>query len=518
MAYHNFSLQAKSQVNDADKMDIVVKACQTEFIKLKLVTNNAKARLNAHRLGWARLGYSFRMWAEMVHYATIDCIKREIDEVEGEAAKWHAAHGGALDKARAQFDNMIGGEQRTKMELMLRKMKNSRIASAFSTWNEIVMQKKWEEFQRTRSEFLAANASRFAHLTAEEIERKVKQFLLRWINRKMMPAFKTWKDIILEKRLEELQRQMAEDMEAMKAKLAMLGDNGAVAKLKIYFAQKLGKMKSMVFKALLVHSNQQKAKKMLETEAGARLKQFLQGKLQSIGRKCWHAWLKHHDNIAAENMKNNQSAMKVAILLEKIARSLVARQFHGFIRLHKLMEEERAAQRAVEERLAMMDELNRAKLRIFLDSKRMGKMSTMFSHWKNVYQNAALIVLQDAIDAEDATMTDLQRRIDEVMDALEHRDNAGHTLKSEAAGVSAAASKAAAKVRDMNYQIDALQRKIAEAEDLVKDERNSRRENVAKIKSLERDIAQMLAKRDSFANELAGIAGEIGYVHKDSQF
>jgi len=84
MAYHNFSLQAKDLVNDADKvppwislispppiyvpekltmiryacqMDIVVKACQTEFIKLKLTTNNAKARLNAHRLGWGRLGY-----------------------------------------------------------------------------------------------------------------------------------------------------------------------------------------------------------------------------------------------------------------------------------------------------------------------------------------------------------------------------------------------------------------------------------------------------------------------------
>merc|ERR1712072_1682013 len=87
MAYHNFSLQAKDLVNDADKMDIVVKACQTEFIKLKLMTNNAKARLNAHKLGWGRLGYAFRNWAEYVHFATLECIRTEMDEVEGEAAE-----------------------------------------------------------------------------------------------------------------------------------------------------------------------------------------------------------------------------------------------------------------------------------------------------------------------------------------------------------------------------------------------------------------------------------------------
>merc|ERR1712086_538983 len=32
---------------DADKLDIVVKACQTEYIKLKLLNNNAKAYVNA---------------------------------------------------------------------------------------------------------------------------------------------------------------------------------------------------------------------------------------------------------------------------------------------------------------------------------------------------------------------------------------------------------------------------------------------------------------------------------------
>ena len=37
-AYQYASVSAKGLVEDADKLDIVVKACQTEYIKLKLVS------------------------------------------------------------------------------------------------------------------------------------------------------------------------------------------------------------------------------------------------------------------------------------------------------------------------------------------------------------------------------------------------------------------------------------------------------------------------------------------------
>jgi len=92
-------------------MDIVVKACQTEFIKLKLTTNNAKARLNANRLGWQRLGWTFRQWAEMVHYATIECIKREMELVQSEKDEWMHQHGGALEAAQDEFNRLLGAQR-----------------------------------------------------------------------------------------------------------------------------------------------------------------------------------------------------------------------------------------------------------------------------------------------------------------------------------------------------------------------------------------------------------------------
>merc|ERR1712195_389062 len=66
-AYQYASVSAKGLVEDADKLDIVVKACQTEYIKLKLLNNNAKAYVNAKRLKWQTQADCFRYWAEFVH-------------------------------------------------------------------------------------------------------------------------------------------------------------------------------------------------------------------------------------------------------------------------------------------------------------------------------------------------------------------------------------------------------------------------------------------------------------------
>ena len=74
-AYQNAAVASKGLVEDADKLDIVVKACQTEYIKLKLLNNNAKAYVNAKRLRYQRQADSFRYWAEFVHFETIGAIQ-----------------------------------------------------------------------------------------------------------------------------------------------------------------------------------------------------------------------------------------------------------------------------------------------------------------------------------------------------------------------------------------------------------------------------------------------------------
>jgi len=297
-----------------------------------------------------------------------------------------------------------------------------------------------------------------------------------------------------------------------------MGDNAAMQKLKMFFAMKMGKMKGIIWKALVVHTNQEKALKLLEGEAGQRLKAFLAGKLAGLGRRCWQAWIRHHDNIAAENMKNNENAKKVAIMLEKIARGLVHRIFNAFGRAYKEALEERAAQDAINARLGMMDEMNKAKLRVFLNGKRLGKMSTFFKWWADVMRNAGLYQLQDAIEAENSAIKDLEAQVAQAEAAVAGNKAAAGGLHGQLMDLEDAIAKMEAEYRDLEYDLKSYNRKIQEAEGMIADEAAARRDTLDKIAALEREIDKTYAERDALANELAGIAGEVGYVHKDSQF
>merc|ERR1712216_157552 len=326
-AYQESAVGAKKLVEDADKLDIVVKACQTEYIKLKLLNNNAKAYVNAKRLRYQRQADSFRYWAEFVHFETIGAIQREMEDLTAEQEEWEAEHDINLKRAQDEFDRMNSGQKRIKCMMLLKKMKNSRLQSAFAAWDDFIQTILWERMEAEKAELMKQLQARFAHLSAEEIERKLRQFLKRWINRKLLGPWKTWKDLWKKLQQERLDAELAAERARLAAELAAMQDNVALKKLKMHFAKIAGQLKSMCFKAMVVATNQRKTLKMLEGEAGQRLKAFLASKLQGVLRKCYSAIIKNHRAIEAENMKNNDNAKKVALLLEKLARGIVHRCF-----------------------------------------------------------------------------------------------------------------------------------------------------------------------------------------------
>merc|ERR1711966_556793 len=173
----------------------------------------------------------------------------------------------------------------------------------------------------------------------------------RWINRKVIGPFRTWKGVIEDKRQAELDALLEAERARLAAELAAMQDNVALKKLKMHFAKIAGLAKAQTFKALTVSARQNKAKRMLESEAGKRLKAFLASKLAGTLRKCYTAIIRNHDQIAAGNIKNNDKAKKVGLMLEKLARGLVHRIFMAFVRFSQEMAEERAAQDAINARL-----------------------------------------------------------------------------------------------------------------------------------------------------------------------
>merc|ERR1712216_33066 len=517
-AYQNAAVGSKRLVEDADKLDIVVKACQTEYIKLKLLNNNAKAYVNAKRLKWQRQADSFRYWAEFVHFETIGAIQREMEDLTAEQEDWETKHEIELLRAQEEFDKMMGGQKRIKCMMLLKKMKNSRLQSVFATWDDYVQTIKWERMEAEKAELMAQLNARFGHLSAEEIERKLRQFLKRWINRKLLGPWKTWKDLWKKLQQERLDAELAAERARLAAELAAMQDNVALKKLKMHFAKIAGQLKSMCFKAMVVATNQRKTLKMLEGEAGQRLKAFLASKLQGVLRKCYSAIIKNHRAIEAENMKNNDNAKKVALLLEKLARGIVHRCFSAFVRNQMAGAEERAAEAALNARLGALDEANKAKLRVFLDAKRLGKMSSFFKHWSNIAQNAALIELYEMLEKEEA----LRKAAEEELARLQGDSGAANAgadaLQAQVDAANQKTKQAEAAFRSLHQELNGLKRKIKNAEENLKEEQDNRAEVRDNIAELRAQLAKLTAERDDLAGELAGIAGEVGGVHGQTSF
>jgi len=517
-AYQNASVAAKSLVEDADKLDIVVKACQTEYIKLKLLNNNAKAYVNAKRLKWQTQADSFRYWAEFVHFETIGAIQREMEDLVGDQKSTMERLEEEFEKARAAFDAAMSGQKRIKCMMLLKKMKNSKMQGAFATWDDMVQTIKWERMEAEKAALMAELQARFGHLSAEEIERKLREFLKRWINRKVIGPFRTWKSLLDAKKQAAQDALMEAERARLAAQLAAMQDNHALKKLKMHFAKIAGLAKSQTFKALTISCRQSKARKMLDGEAGKRLKAFLASKLAGTLRKCYTAIIRNHDAIACENLKNNDKAKKVGLMLEKLARGLVHRIFTSFIRFYQEMMEEKAAQDAINGRLGALDEANRAKLKLFLMGKEKQALMMFFKQWVAVASEKGLLELYEMLDKEEA-----MRRVaeEELAQLLGASGDAGTALNDMQHAIDAANSETADllnKGKGTSGDLRRVQRQIADTERDIGIEKEYRVEQQAKNTGIRTELTTNTAIRDELAAELMGVAGDVGNVHNEAQY
>jgi len=517
-AYQLASVSAKSLVEDADKLDIVVKACQTEYIKLKLLNNNAKAYVNAKRLKWQTQADSFRYWAEFVHFETIGAIQREMEDLVNDQKSTMERLEEEFEKARAAFDAQMSGQKRIKCMMLLKKMKNSKAQAAFASWDEMVQNIKWERMEAEKAALMAELQARFGHMSAEEIERKMRQFMKRWINRKVIGPFRTWKSLLEAKKQREQDELMAAEAARLAAQLAAMQDNHAMKKLKMHFAKIAGLAKSQTFKALTISCRQAKARKMLDGEAGKRLKAFLKSKLAGVLRRCYTAIIANHDAIACENLKNNDKAKKVGMMLEKLARGLVHRIFMAFIRHFQECAEERAAMDAINGRLAGLDEANRAKLKVFLMGKEKAAMMMFFKQWVQVASEKGLLELYEMLDKEEAMRIAAEEELAALLGASGAAGSELNDLSHQIDAENAAANEIFQKVNNEAADMRRIAKKIRECEADVKQEQEYREEQQAKNLEIRETIQATTAIRDDLAAQLMGVAGDVGNVHNEASY
>jgi len=400
--------------------------------------------------------------------------------------------------------------------MLLKKMKNSRLQAAFASWDEMVQTIKWERMEAEKAALIAELQKRFGDMSAEEIERKLRQFMKRWINRKLIGPFRTWKGVIEAKRQAELDALLEAERARLAAELAAMQDNIALKKLKMHFAKIAGLTKATTFKALCVSARQSKAKKMLEGEAGKRLKAFLAQKLAGTLRKCYTAIIANHDAIAAENIKNNDKAKKVGLMLEKIARGLVHRCFNAFVRYFQEMAEERAAQDAINARLGALDEANRAKLKVFLMGKEKQKMMMFFKVWVEVAQSKGLIELYELLDKEEAGRKAAEEELQRLLAASGDAGGLLKGLEDQIADEQADLQKIMSGFKGQQGELRRILKQIDSVGGQLESEQALRVEVQEKNATIRAELEKNTAIRDVLAGELMGVAGDVSTVHGEA--
>jgi len=65
----------------------------------------------------------------------------------------------------------------------------------------------------------------------------MRQFMKRWINRKVIGPFRTWKGLLEAKKQAAMDAMMAAEAARLAAELAGMQDNHAMKKLKMHFAK-----------------------------------------------------------------------------------------------------------------------------------------------------------------------------------------------------------------------------------------------------------------------------------------
>merc|ERR1711935_1274272 len=512
-AYQYASVSAKGLVEDADKLDIVVKACQTEYIKLKLLNNNAKAYVNAKRLKWQTQADSFRYWAEFVHFETIGAIQREMEDLVGDQKITMERLEVEFQAATAAFDAQMSGQKRIKCMMLLKKMKNSKAQAAFASWDDMIQTIKWERMEAEKAALMAELQARFGHLSAEEIERKLREFLKRWINRKVIGPFRTWKSLLDAKKQAAMDALMEAERARLASQLAAMQDNDALKKLKMHFAKIAGLAKAQTFKALTISCRQSKARKMLDGEAGKRLKAFLASKLAGTLRKCYTAIIRNHDAIACENLKNNDKAKKVGLMLEKLARGLVHRIFTAFIRFYQEMMEEKAAQDAINARLGALDEASRAKLKIFLMGKEKQMLMMFYKQWVHMASEKGLLELYEMLDKEEALRIAAEDALAALLSQSGDAGSALSDLQHQIDAAEAETSQLLNNGKGMSGDLRRIQRQITDCERDIGIEKEYRAEQQAKNAEIRAELSTNTAIRDELASELMGVAGDVSNVH-----
>jgi len=411
---------------------------------------------------------------------------------------------------------MRARDNRVKLTLFLKKMKNAQIYKVWRGWNVFHQMCQQEKYGLDMNELARMEAEKLAAMKNKQVAAMLRCFIKRWQNRKLAVPFMTWADIVIQKRrgdrLSELEKQRA----ALFAKMQALEGSAVAQKLKLIFARLTGKMKDLTFAALVKNMQMGRIARMADDEKFKRLKVFLENKLKGVKYSTFKCLEREARQLKAARIKNNSMAKRVAAFLELKAKGIRFAIVSAFKRNAKDSAEERAEQDRLARLIAERDSQSLQRLKIFLQGKEMRLKYAFFSFWVKCMSATTQKGMEDLL----AERRKQRRELEEKLRALERELGSSSAAKD----IDRAVADAAYELGDANNRAAALQSELAAARKRLTDveaelqaEATARRGDKTTIKNLEADLADAQNDKEGLEQELALIVDQIGFLNEYSK-
>merc|ERR1711865_346709 len=194
--YIKFAEAGKNLVWDVERLNMIIQAYDKDLAKLKGDGGLMKSRVNALRLMWRSKFSALRRWQDFPRRSHVERFQDPLDEAQAQ----FEAMAAEKEEDIASLWELIGAqrvkENRVKLTLFLKKMKNSKLFLCWRGWSKFMSIRRQEQIDEDKDGFFNESNLRIHKMKREEMEALLRCFLRRMANMKLMRPFTTWLDLV----------------------------------------------------------------------------------------------------------------------------------------------------------------------------------------------------------------------------------------------------------------------------------------------------------------------------------
>jgi hypothetical protein len=513
--YTKFAEAGKNLVWDVERLNMIIQAYDKDLAKLKGDGGLMKSRVNSLRLMWRSKFSALRRWQDYTRRSHVERFQDQLDEAQAQFESM------ILEKEEdiSSLWELIGAqrvkENRVKLTLFLKKMKNSKLYGIWRGWGKFMQKRRKEAAESDKDALFNEHALKMAGKKREEVEAMLRTFIKRMQARKYVPAFNQWLELVGGRKKRSFEEQLELERQRRLAAMADMEKSEMAKRLKLHFARLNGKFLDLCWRGWRKFVQDEKLRQMAEGERFKRLKTFLGAKLKGIKYAVFHGLCREAKDNKKMQMMNSDKAKKVACYLEMICRGIVQRIFGALKRYRFLAKQLREEEERLAALLADKHSQSLQRLKIYLSGKEKRMLYGGFRWWQNITVNSKFGIMEREVERARKARIAAEEECAALKKSLENSE-AKTELEAKLAEIQANKASLAGDAKDLTADLEAAKAKLAALKDALAKAQQDRKDAKLETTRLIGDLERINADKEDLEKEMALIVDQIGFLSEYS--